>query len=72
MFITQYPAKKLYSSIGSLYNYPKSQQVTYRELKTLNPWLHNTKLTVPQGKSYRLQLPVTSGQHFDELFKNAQ
>jgi hypothetical protein len=56
------------SSIGNLYDYAKLQHVTYRELKTLNPWLRSTKLTVAQGKTYRLQLPVTRKQRFDELF----
>ena len=58
------------SSIADLYDYAKSQHVTYRELKMLNPWLRSTKLTLAQGKTYRLQLPITPKQHFDELFKN--
>jgi len=58
------------SSIENLYDYAISQQVSYRELKMLNAWLRSTKLTVAPNKTYRLQLPITPKQPFDELFKH--
>ncbi|MDR1113369.1 MAG: lytic transglycosylase domain-containing protein [Bacteroidales bacterium] len=63
---------KIDASIDNLYAYAKAHNLTYRELKTLNPWLRSTKLTFSHTKSYNLQLPITPKQCFNELFRGIQ
>ena len=46
------------STITSLYTFCQENNMTYKELKTWNPWLRSTKLTVPAGKSYTIKKPV--------------
>lgn len=46
------------SSIPNLAEFALENNTTYRSLKTLNPWLRDQKLTVKQGKSYEIKLPV--------------
>lgn len=58
------------SSIASLPTWAQEHGVTYRELRNLNPWIRNNKLTVPTGKTYVLQLPEKSGENYKTLFKN--
>lgn len=58
------------SSIASLPAWAQEHGVTYRELRNLNPWIRNNKLTVPTGKTYVLQLPEKSGENYKTLFKN--
>lgn len=60
------------SPIDDLYAYAKANNLTYRELKSLNPWLRSTKLTFSPAKSYSLQLPVTPKQCYNELFRGIQ
>ena len=43
------------SSITNLYTFCQENGMTYKELKTLNPWLRSTKLTVSSGKSYTIK-----------------
>lgn len=43
------------SSIPNLYTFCQENGMTYKELKTLNPWLRSTKLTVSSGKSYTIK-----------------
>ena len=43
------------SSVPSLYTFCQENGMTYKELKTLNPWLRSTKLTVSSGKSYTIK-----------------
>jgi membrane-bound lytic murein transglycosylase D len=43
-------------SIKSLSSFARSNDMTYRELKVLNPWLRDHKLIVRTGKSYQLQV----------------
>ncbi|MDR2868306.1 MAG: lytic transglycosylase domain-containing protein [Bacteroidales bacterium] len=45
------------TTINDLYLFAQQNSVTYRELKTLNPWLRSTKLTV-SGKKYTILLPA--------------
>lgn len=44
------------TNLTSLYAFASSQNVTYKELKELNPWLRAQKLTVA-GKSYTIKIP---------------
>lgn len=48
--------------------YAKEQNVTYKELRDLNPWIKSTKLVVPEGKSYTLILPEKSQAQYKTLF----
>ena len=43
-------------SIKSLSSFARSNEMTYRELKVLNPWLRDHKLIVRTGKSYQLKV----------------
>ena len=43
-------------SIKSLSSFARSNDMTYRELKVLNPWLRDHKLIVRTGKSYQLKV----------------
>lgn len=47
------------SSIPSLAAFAKKMGTTYKKLKELNPWLREERLTVKNGKSYQISLPVT-------------
>jgi hypothetical protein len=44
-------------SIEDLRIYCKENNILYRQLKELNPWLRSTKLTVGAHKSYTLKVP---------------
>ena len=43
------------STVPSWYTFCQEHDMTYKELKTLNPWLRSTKLTVGTGKSYTIK-----------------
>jgi len=43
--------------------------VTYRELRNLNPWIKNSKLTVTPGKTYMVSIPVKPKENYRNLFK---
>lgn len=45
------------ATIPSLADFAHQNGVTYRMLKFYNPWLINTKLTVPTGKDYFIRIP---------------
>jgi hypothetical protein len=53
-----------------LQKFALEQNVTYRELRNLNPWIKNSKLTVPAGKTYQLDMPCTPGQKYRSLFQH--
>jgi len=46
------------TSIDDLAKYAIDKGMTYRDLKILNPWLRDHSLTVKEGKSYQILLPV--------------
>lgn len=58
------------SSIQSLPRFAEEHHVTYREIRNLNPWIRNNKLTVPAGKSYVIEIPKKSKQSYKELYKH--
>jgi hypothetical protein len=45
------------TKINDFADFAREHGVTYRELKDLNPWLRDTNLSNPHGKSYRINLP---------------
>ncbi len=63
---------KVTASIPSLPKYAQEQGVTYRELRNLNPWIKNNKLTVAAGKSYTLLLPEKASQSHKHLLKKVE
>ena len=63
---------KVTTSIPSLPKFAKEHGVTYRELRNLNPWIRNNKLTVAAGKSYTLLLPEKSSQSHKHLLKKVE
>ena len=60
---------KVTTSIASLPRFAEEHHVTYRELRNLNPWIRNNKLTVASGKSYDIALPVHPKSHYRDLLK---
>ena len=60
---------KVEEAIPDLYKFAQNQGVTYLELKTLNPWLRNSKLTIG-AQQYTIKLPEKPKTKFTELFNN--
>lgn len=54
------------SNITSLADYAQAKGISYHALKFLNPWLINSKLLNPLGKTYTITLPFAN-QPFAEL-----
>jgi membrane-bound lytic murein transglycosylase D len=48
------------NSIPSLADYAKSKGITYRMLKVYNPWLLDSRLDNPSGKTYLIKLPLNN------------
>ena len=46
------------SDIENLAEFALAQGTTLRELKAMNPWLRDTRLDVPEGKSYAVSVPA--------------
>ena len=60
-----YPRLETYNlevteSISDIAEFAKANGVTYKELKNLNPWLRETRLTVSRGNSYLIKLPISN------------
>ncbi|MDD4395326.1 MAG: lytic transglycosylase domain-containing protein [Bacteroidales bacterium] len=53
----EYEEVEVTTSIPDLYQFCQEHNITYRQLKELNPWLRSTKLTV-NNKSYFIKIPV--------------
>ena len=55
----QEPAKVITVSepIASLVDFAKDNGVSFRDLRTANPWLIGTKLTNAKGKTYKIVIP---------------
>ena len=45
------------TSISNLFNFAKSQGLSYKAFKTYNPWLVSTKLQNKTGKKYTIAIP---------------
>ena len=63
---------KVTSTITSLPRFAEEHHVTYRELRNLNPWIRNNRLTVATGKSYEIELPKKSKSNYKDLFKQCE
>lgn len=59
------------ASIPDLYKFAEENSILYRELKTLNPWLRDSKLTV-KSKTYKIKIPEKSKMHYYYLYKNLE
>ena len=57
------------ASIASLPRFAEEHHVTYRELRDLNPWIRNNKLTVATGKTYKIEIPQNPKSNYRDLFK---
>ena len=57
-------------TIPDLQKFALEQKVTYKELRNHNPWIRNSKLTVPAGKTYQLDMPCTPGQKYRMLIQH--
>ncbi len=68
------PTKELTvtASIADLPKFAQEHNITYKELRDLNPWIRNSKLVVPSGKSYTLLLPEKSKDYYRNLFKDCE
>jgi membrane-bound lytic murein transglycosylase D len=55
------------SSISNMYNFARELGVSYRLLKTMNPWLRNNELKNKKSKSYMIKLPAKPGMKYNEL-----
>ena len=57
------------SPLPSLYDFAKEKGVSYKELKFLNPWLRNSKISV-SGKSYTIKIPKKNKNNYYDLYKH--
>jgi hypothetical protein len=53
------------STITSLVNFARQNNISYYQLKNFNIWLRDTALTVKQGKSYIIKIPFAEDLNFD-------
>ncbi|CAL2077983.1 Murein transglycosylase [Tenacibaculum dicentrarchi] len=49
---------KVNTSITNITNFAKKYEVTYKELKLVNPWLRESKLNNKSKKTYTIKIPV--------------
>jgi hypothetical protein len=49
---------KVQSSIADLSAFARNNGSHLKALKTLNPWLRGSKLTVTPGRTYEIKLPA--------------
>lgn len=56
------------TTISDLIDFAIDQSISYRTLKVLNPWLRRKKLTVTEGKSYQIAIPI-EGFELDGEFR---
>ena len=60
---------KVTATIPSLPRFAEEHGVTYRELRNLNPWIRNNRLTVAAGKTYEIEIPQHPKSNYRDLFK---
>ncbi|CAL2061131.1 lytic transglycosylase domain-containing protein [Tenacibaculum sp. 190524A05c] len=46
------------TAIDDIADFAKQYNITYKELKLVNPWLRETKLVNRSGKEYKLKIPI--------------
>ena len=54
----QYKTVKVESTITNLADFAGTYKTNYKMLRTFNPWLRSTSLTVKPGQSYEVRLPM--------------
>ncbi|MEL7342307.1 MAG: hypothetical protein AAGM67_17625, partial [Bacteroidota bacterium] len=54
-------------TIDDLVAFAHDKGHSYRELKTLNPWLISDRLEVAEGKTYQVRFPLTNSWDASEL-----
>lgn len=60
------------ATIPDLQKFARDHNLTYKELRNLNPWIKNSRLTVPTGKTYELKMPVSPKERYKTLFKDCE
>lgn len=55
------------TTINSLADFAKSNNILYRELKELNPWLRSKSLLI-KGKQYTFRIPEKSKMDYEDLY----
>lgn len=57
--------------LNSLYDFAQDHKVSYKELRMLNPWIRNCKIST-SGKIYKIKVPDKSKNKFFDLYKDIQ
>ena len=57
------------SPIPSLYDFAAEHNVSYKELKFLNPWLRNSKISAV-GKIYTVKIPQKNKNNYFDLYRD--
>ncbi|MFW6268404.1 MAG: transglycosylase SLT domain-containing protein [Marinilabiliaceae bacterium] len=57
------------SQINNFADFAIEHDISYKELKDLNPWLRENYLTNPRRKTYNIKLPKTEGFIHDTILK---
>lgn len=60
------------SSISNVYDFARSLNVSYKVLRSYNPWLRGEKLTNTTNKTYTFQLPEENGLSWKYLRKHQE
>ncbi|HPE41333.1 MAG TPA: lytic transglycosylase domain-containing protein [Bacteroidales bacterium] len=55
------------SSINNLFDFARTNNILYRELKEMNPWLRDKMLPV-KGKRYVIRIPEKTKSRYEDLF----
>lgn len=66
-----YREYKVTESIPDLYEFARSQNATYLELKQMNPWLRNSKLTL-RPERYTIRIPKKSKTTYHDLLQHVE
>lgn len=64
-------AVRVDSAVVSWAQFAKSNRISYRMLKELNPWLLGNTLTNKEKKAYSVLLPLPGSENYSTLLKNA-
>ena len=62
-----YKTTTIDSTITSVHQFAEQNNVTYKMLKTLNPWIINTSISNKKKKEYTIKLPVKNGDAWETI-----
>ncbi|MEL6674233.1 MAG: lytic transglycosylase domain-containing protein [Bacteroidota bacterium] len=65
--LPRYKQVEVQENIADLATFAATNGATFREIKTLNPWLIANRLEVSPGKTYRIRLPLVSQSVVEKL-----